>query len=305
MTLPRAIIAFALLLWGCRFCCAQDLVLNWEIAYSGTNPGQTGWNLTDGGWPKFIERHVKPALKWADGLDVAILIHHPWGQWQSGDAMTIDAIDRSKADARFLTREFATLNGWKAITKEVDCYGYFGGADVDERVRKLPTAERCAMIARNLKPLADAGFKGVFIDATENAIAVPFVGVNARQSAQPSVDMLTLAIADDMFPERAGIEATPRAFPEFKHLWDRRCVLQESTYQHRYGPNRHANWQALGYDRSVLTGKVWRTLPYRDDVKETIAAARAISSEGDVPCVSPQPLVRAGVEASELVEGAN
>ncbi len=299
--LPRIIIAVALLLWGCRFVCAQDLVLNWEIAYSGTNPGQTGWNLTDGGWPKFIERHVRPALDWckASGVKPAILIHHPWGQWQSGERMTIDAIDRSRLDARFLPYDFATAKGWKAITKDVDCYAYLGGADVDERVRGLSTAERTALIIRNLKPLADAGFKGVFIDATENAIAVPFKGVNQRQDAQPSVDRLTLAIADDMFPERTGIEATPRAFPEFKHLWDRRCVLQETTYQHRYGANRHANWQALGYDRSVLTGKVWRTLPYRDDVKETIAAARAISAEGDVPCVSPQPLVKAGVEGSD------
>lgn len=280
-----------------------QLVLNWEIAYSGTNPGQTGWGLADGGWPKFIKNHVRPALKWAKGLSVAILIHHPWGQWQSGQAMSIDAIDRSRDEARFLTRQFATLNSWKSITKDVDCYGYFGGADVDEQVRTLPTAERCQLITRNLKPLADAGFNGVFIDYAENAIAVGFTGVNKNQSARRSVDVLTLAIADDMFPQPAGIEATPRAFPEFKHLWDRRCVLQESTYQHRYGLNRHANWQALGYDRSVLTGKVWRTLPYRDDVKETIAAARAISAEGDVPCVSPQPLAREGVLASELVEG--
>lgn len=313
MTRPRIIIAFALLLAisvhggiGAErlFANGPQLVLNWEIAYSGDNPGQTGWNLTDGGWPRFIERHVRPAIKWADesGVRVAILIHHPWGQWQSGERMTIDAIDRSKAEARFLPYDFATAKSWKHITKEVDCWGYFGGADVDERVRNLPTAERCALIIRNLKPLADAGFKGVFIDAAENAIAVPFVGVNARQSADPSVDRLTLAIADDMFPERTGIEATPRAFPEFEHLWNRRCVIQESTYQHRYGPNRHANWQALGYDRSVLTGKVWRTLPYSDDVAATVEAARAIAAEGDAPCISPQPLIRQGVKASEVVQ---
>ena len=59
----------------------------------------------------------------------------------------------------------------------------------------------------------------------------------------------------------------------------------------------------LGDDRSVLTGKVWRTLPYSDDVKATVEAAKAIAAEGDVACVCPQPLVQAGVGARELLEG--
>lgn len=278
-----------------------QLVLNWEIAYSGTNPGQTGWGLADGGWPKFIERHVRPALKWAEGLKVAILIHHPWGQWQPGSHMSIDAIDRSRKEAAFLTRQFATLAGWKSITKEVDCYGYFGGADIDERVRKLPTADRCQLITRNLKPLADAGFKGVFIDYAENAISKPFKGVNDAQSARRSVDVLTLAIADDLFPEPAGVEAIPRAFPEFAHLWDRRCVLQENTYQHRFGPNRHSNWKSLGYDINVTTRSPWRTLPYSDDCKTTAELSRRIANDDDVPCISPQPFIQQDVPASELL----
>jgi hypothetical protein len=278
-----------------------QLVLNWEIAYSGTSPGQTGWGLVDGGWPKFITQHIKPALNWASGIPVAILIHHPWGQWQPGTHMSIDAIDRSRAEARFLTRSFATLNAWKTIAKQVPCYAYLGGADIDQRVRNLPTSERTALIIRNMKPLADAGFKGVYIDYAENAIAVPFAGVNLNQSAEPSCDRLTLAIADDMFPEPAGVEAAPRAFPEFTHLWKRDIVAQNTLWAHRFGTNRHANWKALGYDRSVLTGNVWRTLPYSDDVEATAQAAKLISAEGDIPCISPHPFIAQGMAASEVL----
>lgn len=277
------------------------LTLQWPIAYSGTDPRGVGWGLVDGGWPKFIDRHVKPALEWAKGIEIALLFHHLFGQ--RGDPMYLDGLDEARRErATWLTNNLATANGFMRITNEVPCYGYFGGIDLTPRLRRQSTADRCAITARNFKPLADAGFRGVFIDYAENAITKPFHGINAAQSNEPSKDVLTLAIADDMFPERTGVEATPRAFPEFRHLWDRNCVLQESTYQHRYGPNRHGNWKALGYDRSVITGKVWRTLPYSDDVPATVAQAKAIAADGDVAAICPAPLIRAGVKASELVE---
>lgn len=301
-----SIMVWALLLVACRAADGQDLVLNWPIAYSGTSAGQTGWHLNDGGWPAFIERHVKPALRWCEqsGVKPAILIHHPWGQFTAdGEAMTIDAIDQARAaGARFLLDDFASANGWKLITKDVPCYGYFGGVDLTPRLRKLSAADRAALIARNLKPLADAGFRGIYLDAAENAIQQPYHGVTKEQSAVVSVDLLTLAIADDMFPERAGIEAAPRAFPQFKHLWDRNIVVEDKVWLHRFGPDRHRDWKALGYVRSVLTGKVWRTLPYRDDTRATVAAAKAIVRDNCTPCVSPQPLISAGVAARELVK---
>ena len=164
----------------------------------------------------------------------------------------------------------------------------------------MPTAERCVMTTRNLKPIADAGFRGVYIDAAENAIYEKFVGVNAAQSNEPSKDVLTLAIADDMFPERTGIEAAPRAFPKFMHLRDRNCVLQETVYQHRYGVDKHVNWNALGYHRDTIIGDMWRTLPYSDDTAATVSAAKTIAADGDVACICPAPLIRAGISANEL-----
>lgn len=277
-----------------------QLVLQWPIAYSGTDPRGVGWGLMDGGWPKFIDRHVKPALEWAKDVEVAVLIHHPFGQ--IGDPMYLDGYDEAReSGARWLTNNFATAKGWRQITKEIPCYAYLGGVDLTPRLRNLPTSERCVMTTRNLKPIADAGFRGVYIDYAENAISKPFKGVNAAQSNEPSKDVLTLAIADDMFPERAGIEAMPRAFPEFSFLWDRNCVASElQVYKKRYGFNRHGNWQALGYDRGVLTGKVWRALPYSDDSPAIVAVAKGIAADGDVACICPAPLIRAGISANEL-----
>ncbi len=275
------------------------LVLQWPIAYSGTDPRGVGWGLMDGGWPKFIDRHVKPALEWAKGVEVAVLIHHPFGQ--VGDPMYLDGYDEAReSGARWLTNNFATAKGWKQITKDTPVYGYLGGVDLTPRLCNLPTAERCLMTTRNLKPLADAGFRGVYIDAAENAIYEKFVGVNAAQSNEPSKDVLTLAIADDMFPERTGIEAAPRAFPKFMHLRDRNCVLQETVYQHRYGVDKHVNWNALGYHRDTIIGDMWRTLPYSDDTAATVSAAKTIAADGDVACICPAPLIRAGISANEL-----
>lgn len=282
---------------------AQDLVLQWPIAYSGNDARGVGWDLENGGWPKFIATKVKPAIEWAkaSNLEVAILIHHPWGQ--EGDPMRIDGYDQARAlGAKWLTNDFATLKGWKSITREIDCRGYVGGVDLTPVLRDQSTAERCALIVRNLKPFADAGFRGIYVDYAENAIDRDFTGVNKNQSATRSVDRLTLAIADDMFPAATGIEATPRAFDVFRPLWSRDCVLQESTYQHRYGVGRHSNWKALGYDRSVITGKIWRTLEYSDDVAGTVAKAKAIAADGDVPVICPAPLMKAGIPASEVAK---
>ena len=298
MTVIRTIVVLLLLVSPTL---AQQLVLQWPIAYSGTGPRGVGWDLERGGWPTFVAGKVRPAIEWAkaSGVEVAVLVHHPWGQ--IGDPMYLDGYDQAKAEkVKHLVNDFATLRGWKSI--DAPKYGYVGGVDLTPRLKSQSVAARCALTCRNLQPLVDAGFRGVFVDYGENAISVEFVGVNAAQSNRPSADVLTLAIADAMFPEPAGIEATPRAFEPFRHLWSRRCVLQESTYQHRYGASRHGSWQALGYDRSVLTGPLWRTLDYSDDVAATVAKAQAIAADGDVPVICPAPLIRAGIKAKELTE---
>ena len=284
------------------------IVLQWEIANSvnddGPGFGSVGWNIKRDGWAGFIKNHVVPALDWCDasGVKTAVLVHHCFGQY--ADPMHIDGLDYAvAAGAKWLWQEFDNKTAWKSIAGRVPLYAYVGGVQLVDRLARLSPSDLGSAIRRNLLPYVKAGFRGVFIDYAENAIPHPFYGVNANQHAPRSLDTLTLEIADAMFAERAGVEAAPRAFDAFKPLHSRNVVLQDATYRHRYDPaSRHANFAALGYDRSVLTGKVWRTLPYRDDVKETIAAARAISAEGDVPCVSPQPLVRAGVKAGELLE---
>ncbi len=285
-----------------------QLVLHWSMANSGDSLGSIGWDLERDGWPGFIAKHVRPALLWcrASGVTPALLIHHPFGQYTQ-EPMHLDGWDYAlAADANWLLNNFSSLTGWQSVTREVKVYGYVGGADLTPRLRDLPPAELRRMVMRNLRPLADAGFRGVYVDYAENAICHEYKGINAAQSNCRSVDVITLAVADRMFPEPCGIEAAPRAFPAFRSLWGRNVIAGDDTWQHRYGPtNRNPNHAALGYDRGVLTGSVWRTLNYSDDAAGTVQAARAIAAEGCVPCVYSQPLIRAGVKASELLEGVN
>lgn len=292
----------------------RTLVMEWSIGWSGTDVGNSGWNLREAGWPGFIRDQVEPAIAWceASGVRPIVLIHHPFGQF--GEPMHLDGFDLAESEgADWLTKDFAADEAWKSVTSRVPCYVYVGGVDLTPRLKELSTAERCALTCRNLQPMADAGFRGVFIDAAENAIREPYQGVSAEQSAEKSVDLLTIAIADDMFPERTGVEAAPRAFPPFKHLWDRPVIAQDSLWRHRFGGvksaaqikrigygGRHGSYKALGYDRSVLTGDVWRTIPFTSPPEKTVEIARLISKEGDVACVGPMPLMQAGVKASAL-----
>jgi len=311
-----AIMLITLLMWagGGRWCGAAEptLVLHWSIAESGGSSGFStiGWNLEEGGWPGFIQRHIRPALKWCKdaGVKPVILIHHPFGLYplKGETSMAIDSLDQAKAMEApdWLLKDFA--KAWKPITKEVRCTVYAGGVNDVERLQRLPTATRAAMVARNLKPYVDAGFRGVYIDASEAAIYQPL-----------SKELLTLAIADDLFPERTGVEGPPNALPQYAHLWGRPSVAWDRYWRHKYGGfspeqvkrfgygERHSEWKTLGYDRSVLTGEAWRLLPYMSGTKvvECVELARLIVAEGDVAGVCPQPLINAGVKASDLLSG--
>jgi hypothetical protein len=283
------------------------IVLNWSIANAGNDDGpcygSVGWNIRRDGWAGFIAKHVEPAIAWceASGIKPDILIHHAFGQYGSED-MHLDAWDYANGVAPWLTNGFATKDGWLSVTKRVDVFGYVGGVDITPRLRNLPAAELIATIRRNLKPYKSAGFKGVFVDFAENAIPHPFTNPTIpSQTTRRSLDTLVLEIADDMFPMPAGVESSPRRFPEFSHLWKRLCVMTDEQYQHRYGANRHTEWKALGYDRSVLSPPFLRTLPYSDDTSATVAAAKAIAADGDVACICPAPLIRAGITAKELL----
>jgi hypothetical protein len=324
MTKIRTVLMFAMLLWGCRFACAQEspqIMLAWSIANSGTDLGATRVEMRDG-WPTFIEDYVVPAIEWARESDVepCIVIQHPFGQysWEDDDAMALDGYDYAvAAGAKWLTNDFATSRSWKPITADVQVYAYVGGVHLTPRLRDLPPAELRAMIIRNLKPLKDAGFRGVFVDFGENAITHPFAfGGNPdhAQSMTRSADSILLEVADSMFTADAGIEAAPRNFAEFVPLHDRDCFAFDEEWRFRYGGftseqctqygyrERNTNHVALGYNRSVLTGKAYRTLGYEDDPTDTLALAKLIVSEGDIPAFNPLPFILNDIPASEVVE---
>lgn len=299
-----------------------DIVLNWEIGNSwhstqdGSGLGSVGWGMEDGGWPAFIAEQVEPAIAWcqASNKTPAILIHHPFGMYHS-ENMRLDYWDYASAfGLKFLTTNFATRTGWRSVTSRVDCYAYLGGIDLTESLRNLPPATLVALIKRNLNPIRQAGFKGIYIDYAENAIPHPYgTDPAAPTYARRSIDTLTLKIADEMFPEPAGIEAAPRAFADFGGLWHRKLVAQDSVWRSRYGgfsPEqitlygyglRNSNHVALGYNRSVLTGEVWRTIPMSDDSDRVLELAQLIVGEGDVPAITPLSFIVDNIPASEVV----
>lgn len=281
------------------------IALHWPISFAGNSYGTVGWDLEEkGGWPGFIKNHVSPAIKWTEsyGHKPEIIIHHPFGQYMR--PMHLDGYDYAKgADIKWLINNFATLAGWKSVTSTYTVLGYLGGFDLIPDRRRLPALELAALIKQNLKPLKDALFSGVFIDYAENAIYDEFKSpYSPEHNALPSVDTMTLAIADAMFPKfKTGVEAIPRAFPLFKHLWSRPTIIQEKTYQHRYGPGRHTDWKALGYDINVITGPIYRTFTYTDDLDSIAEQIKSIVADGHIPVICPQPFVRANYPLSKLL----
>lgn len=277
----------------------KHLTLEWSLANSGKEYGSVGWSLKDVGWEGFINAQVIPALDWCDATDVTptILIHHAFGQYF--DPMHLDAWDYAYASGySWLTQQFR--EAWKTlIGTRCKYFAYVGGVQLLPRLTTLPWNELNQLITRNLRPYQRAGFSGVYVDAAENAIAHAHVGVNEAQSCPRSLDQLLLAHADRMFPEPAGIEAAPRSFSIFEPLWGRNLVLQDSTWLSRYDPElRHGSWDALGYHREVLTGTVWRTIPFNDS--SAVEKAVAIAEDDCIAAVSPGPLIDDDVEASDL-----
>ena len=305
-----------------------QIVLSWSIANSGTDIGSTRVEMRDG-WPAFIDEFVTPGIEWARASDIepAILLQHPFGLYSTdddSDAMHLDGYDYAKAaGATWLTSDFSTATAWRSITAaeprglDVQCFGYHGGVHLTERLRTMPPADLAATIKRNLKPMVSAGFRGVYIDFAENAITHPFTHPTvSAQSMGRSRDSVLLEIADEMFTANAGIEAAPRNFSYFQLLWPRNVVLQDTVYQHRYGGmtpeeitayaaygygDRHSEHVALGYDISVLTGNIWRTLGYLDDPTDTTALAQRIVSAGHLPVFNPRPFILNDVPASEVL----
>lgn len=292
-----------------------DIVLTWTIANSGTSPGSVGWNLEETGWPGFIQDKVEPAIAWceATGVTPIILLQNAFGAYYDEDVRLNTYDYANYFGLKFLTNNFTSRSGWRSVTSRVDCYFYTGGLDLSDNLRDLPPAEQASLAKRNLKPYQQAGFKGGYIDYAENAIPSAYLTENDTGYARRSVDSPLLTLIDSLFEVATGVEAAPRAFSAFSMLWDRNLVAQDSEWRRRYGGftsqqiidygygERHASHVALGYDRSVLTGTVWRTLPYSDDAETTAELAALIAGEGDVPAVSPAPLIAANIPASDLV----
>lgn len=314
---------------------APQIVLNWNIATSGYDIGSVRPEMRDG-WPAFIDARVEPGVEWAraTGVEPAILVRHPFGLYSTDvvpgdndpsfdqdddDGFHIDGYDYAKAmGLTWLTNDFATTRGWKRSSlSDVQKFAYLGGVYLTPRLRNLPPLELAATIKRNLKPLKDAGFRGVYIDYAENAISEPFSHPSiTAQSHGRSTDQMVLEIADEMFTAPTGIEAAPRNFNAFSLLWPRDCFALDEEWRYRYGGftseqctlygyrERNGNHVALGYDRSVLTGNVWRGLGYADNptTGHTLALAQLVVSEGDLPAFNPLPFINFSIPASEVVE---
>jgi hypothetical protein len=294
--------------------------LHWSAAYSSTtHPTGVGWGLPDGGWPKFIETQILPAIEWAQscGHTPQFVIHHPFNQFhkETGSPnMHLDGWDFAiAAGQKFLTNGFKTKSGFLSVTDRFNFYGYAGGLDPDPRTKNMTLRQRVDLTLRNLKPFADAGFKGMYIDVAENAIHETFISpFTSRQNCPVSVDTVTLALCDDMFEATTGVEAAPRAFPEFAHLWQRPVMIQDEEYVFRFGSpiqealkirfkyrGQNTNYKGLGYDASKLPrgqGAVVRTVDYRDNVEDTISLINAIVADGHTPGFNPYPFIKQGVK---------
>jgi hypothetical protein len=306
------VVSAVAVIWSCvaglAFSAEPQIVLGWSIANSGPDIGSTREEMREG-WPAFIKKYVNPGIDWAKagGLEPSIYLAHPFGQYatQADDAMHIDGWDYARAArATHLTNNFATDKGWKSVTSRVPCYAYVGGMHLTERLKNLPPREFADTVERNLKPLVDAGFKGVYIDWAENAIPHHFKNDKIPSESLPtrSLDTVTMAIADSMFPEKSGVESSPRNFKDFRLLFSRNVVMAERQWQLRFGPNRHKEFKALGYDRDVLTGSIWRTLDFKDDPTVTLAEAKSVYADKCIPVLNPLPFIVKGVKASAILD---
>lgn len=285
----------------------NKIILYWPIAYSGngSTPFSVGWDLEKTGWKTFVSSKILPAIAWAEQqkLKYTILLMHPFNQYNgSNEAMHLDGYDLSKR----LERKKLTT-GFTSAFKNLACpkVAYLGGMELTPRLKNLPPRQKPVAIYRNVQSIWNSGFERIFLDYAENAITYPFKSPNPVQSAPRSCDAFTLAYLDELFPKLTGIEAAPRAFPQFSHLWNRDIIMQDTVYQHRYGGlnnwrdyeqefnygPRHGSYVELGYDRSVLKGEIWRTLPYSDNLNAIRALATNIWNQGDVPAICPAPFM--------------
>ena len=298
----------------------MKISLHWSIGGSGTNPGHTGWNLINGGWPRFIREQIIPAIEWAQscGHTPQFVIHHAFGCWeQPTEPMRITGWEEANAaKATFLTRDFSSKQGFPKVTDRYSFYGYAGGLDLTEGLKWASIDNQVQTIIRNLRPYQKAGFAGMYIDAAENAINKPFKHpFNSRQNTPASVDCITLAIADAMFPQETGIEAVPRNYTEFVPLRQRPVMLLDEEYVFRYGSKneellkskygyrgRNTNWQGLGYTIRPDSRTV-RTIPWffdgdpanTDDTDRAAELIHMIAEDGHIPGFNPYPFISQGV----------
>lgn len=296
----------------------------WQI-YNGdrSQPGMVLWHVKNWGWKKIVRDIVVKDIAWLEAADpnAVFFVKYPFGQYRDHGVLKPD----NQAD-HLDGYDFAIAGGYKHITNEFlpawypicearpgRCFVYLGSCHLHKELRDLPPLELKKVVDRNLKPLKDAGFAGVFIDNANDSIHGSVVYEDTVRNIgkfwpHPNGALL-LGICDSYMGRQTGIELTPRRFAEWAPLHVRESVLEESNYQRFHAQaSDDLTKQGWGKDRSYIKGRVYRWVS-RGNVQEQVAAVKGILATkvgdkpaGDVALVTPQGLREAGVKAEDLLK---
>lgn len=293
----------------------------WQI-YNGdrSQPGMCVSYLKNWGWHKTVREICLKDILWLEAADpnAVFVVKYPHGQYRDyGVLKPEDQADHLDG------YDFAIAGGYKHITNEFvpawapictarpgRCFVYVGSVHLHPELRSLPPLELKKVIERNLKPLKDAGFAGVFVDNACDAIYGP-ADIEGKPFHPHPNGQLLLGIADSYFGSSTGVEWTPRRFDGWRPLHSRPTMLEERNYQLIHAQaNDHWTRQGWGKDRSYLKGRVYRwvsqdSLPVAEQVaqvKGILATQVNGQPAGDVALVTAEPLRRAGVMAKDLLE---
>jgi hypothetical protein len=303
-----SVIALALLWLGCQLSYGNEPAFYIFGSYGRvhpTNPGGAPDFLKNDGWVKHVKA-IQPQLDWA-GPDAGILIINAFGYW-SKEGMEIDSYDLAvKAGNKWQYERFA--EAWQPVSKKHRLIAHVGNLDWHPRILAMPPGEQIALIKRNLKPYKDAGFHGICLDSSSDAILteyklpgkLPAGGLRRR-----TVQSTALDVIDAMgFQQRTAIEPTPRRFAPWKDLATRDSFIQEEYFQQIH-TQKHT--EDIGYGpmyQSWIKGRVHRTLQpatFGDDPARLLARAKEIIDAGDVPVVPAWFLMNAGYKPADFLE---
>jgi hypothetical protein len=272
------------------------LALFLPLASSSKEPGGFDPQLRELGWSRYLAGWLQPQLDWAEesGAEVQLVAHLPFGQFD-GD-MRIDAYDACVAGGlTWVTRNFA--KAWKPYTSAYKSIAYIGDA---AQMPWMPWAQLAGMARRTFKPLKEAGFSRVCIDASGDAINQTLFNHPTAGEILRGRNNVLIELADQTFGRGTTlIEPTPRREALWKPLQERDVCVDEDFWRRNHGQPGEIGVNAaakLYGERSYIKGRVHR-------IVDSLEAAQRVAREGDVPLVKTWKLASAGVKASAVLEG--